>query len=224
MEWVHLYIFFSGWLFVISLVLMLAGLVMQAKTVMAMTERIRNISFHRRSILGKEKTPMGRLKWSLPGRAPLLGAASIVFHFIIVFLPFFISGHWVLLNRVVGICFPVLTDSTADIATLWALAAGGILLARRFLSPSIRYLSTAGDYGTMAVTLGPFLTGYLAYHGIGDYEMMMALHALSGNLFLIALGWTRLGHFIFYFYGRFAVRGEFSLFGGMKRWRVGGGS
>lgn len=223
MKWIDIYILFSGWFFPAALLCMVAGLVLQVKTVVDMSDRIENVSFHRRSFISQKKSPFGKIRWSLAGRSPLLGITTFIFHLFLISVPLFISGHTVLLYRAMEINFPALPGGVGDVITLLVLVSGGLLLGRRIFSPSIRFLSSTGDYFMMIVALGPFVTGYFACHYIGDYEVVMALHAVSGNLFLIALGWTRLGHFVFNLYSRFFVRGEHSLVGGTKRWSVGNG-
>jgi hypothetical protein len=43
---------------------------------------------------------------------------------------------------------------------------------------------------------------------------------ISGQLMLIALVYTKLGHMIFFFFGRVSLRGELNLLGGSRVWKT----
>jgi len=219
MNWQTLYTFASGWMLWISLFLMLGGLIYQAWSLHALTAPL-SAKGYRRPV-GRAKPPAASFRWSLGGREPLLAALTLIFHGALLTVPLFVSGHGVLFYQAFEVNIPAFSGIITDILTVTVLLTGVVLLLRRIVTRDIRYLSRLGDYGVLILTLLPFATGYGACHGLGDSMALMALHALSGDLFLIALGWTRLGHFVFFIYSRFMIRGEYTLAAGSRRWYLG---
>ena len=68
-------------------------------------------------------------------------------------------------------------------------------LVIRLAHPVMRFLSDTGDYVAWAVTLLPVLTGYLTYnHLFLPYTLMLALHILSVELFLVVAPFSKLTH------------------------------
>jgi|GEM_PF-106538 len=219
MNWQTLYTFASGWMLWISLVLMLGGLIYQGWSLHALTAPL-NVKGDCRPE-GRRKPPAAPFRWSLGGREPILAAVTLVFHGTLLSVPLFVSGHSVLFYQAFEVNIPAFPGMITDILTVTVLLTGTVLLLRRIVVRDIRYLSRFGDYGILILTLLPFATGYAAYHGHGGSMSLMALHVFSGNLFLIALGWTRLGHFVFFIYNRFMIRGEYTLAAGSRRWYLG---
>lgn len=64
----------------------------------------------------------------------------------------------------------------------------------------MRILSKATDYLLLLVVLAPFLTGFLAYRQIGPYDLMLNLHIFSGELMLVLVPFTKLGHLMLFFF------------------------
>ena len=57
-----------------------------------------------------------------------------------------------------------------------------------------------------------------AYHQWGDYQTMIVLHMLTGQLMLIAIPFTKLGHMVFFFFVRILIGSEFSFWRGNRMW------
>jgi hypothetical protein len=57
----------------------------------------------------------------------------------------------------------------------------------------------------------------LAYHHVGNYQFWLILHILSGEVWLIAIPFTKLSHFILFFMSRGQIGMDFGIKrGGMK--------
>ncbi len=91
-------------------------------------------------------------------------------------------------------------------------------LVRRLAIPRVRLVSSLEDFVVLLVTGAPFLTGFMAYHQWGDYRTMVTLHILAGELMLVAIPFTKLGHMIFFFFARIFFGSEFSLWRGSREW------
>jgi nitrate reductase gamma subunit len=143
---------------------------------------------------------------------------SAIFHFFLVVTPFFVLGHSVLLDRSLGFSIGSLSESMTDGFTLIVLFSAAFFFARRIAVARVRAITTAYDYLTLLIAVAPFLTGYLAYHQWFDYGTLMFLHILTGEVMLIAIPFTKLGHMLFFFLYRFLIGSEHSLSQANRTW------
>ena len=141
-----------------------------------------------------------------------------LFHFFLVVTPFFVLGHNILLDRAWGIRFLSLPEWLTDVLTVIVFICAAFFLYRRLFLARVRAITTGYDYLMLLVTLSPFLTGYLAYHQWFDYRMVIFLHILSGEVMLITIPFTKLGHMIFFFLYRFLIGSEYSFSQGTRTW------
>jgi nitrate reductase gamma subunit len=142
---------------------------------------------------------------------PFMTALTVTFHVLLFATPLFLLAHNVLLAESVGFHLPHVPDGMADVMTALFLLCGAAFLFRRMFVGRVRAITTGYDYFIFLVTLLPFATGFLAYHQIGDYGTMIVLHVLSGELMLVLIPFTRLGHALFFFLYRFLLPGEYSF-------------
>ncbi len=158
--------------------------------------------------------------WLIPFRAlgwkenPGITAVTFLFHICLIITPIFALGHIVLLEEYHGISFPALPGGLADIMTIIVIAACVYFGRRRMSQPDVKFLTTGKDWFALCVAILPFLTGFLAYHGIGGDKFMTILHVLAGELMLVAIPFTRLSHMIFGLFSRAYMGSEF---GGIRR-------
>jgi nitrate reductase gamma subunit len=85
---------------------------------------------------------------------------------------------------------------------MMAIVCGVLLILRRVFTPYVRAVSSWRDYAVMTLVLVPFVTGLLAREFAGQYEFIMIIHLAGAHMLLVAIGWSRLGHFIFFTTGR----------------------
>jgi nitrate reductase gamma subunit len=159
-------------------------------------------------------------RWLLPlnknvAKNPVFTIAGYVFHFCLIVVPIWFSGHITLWeeSRFEWSWTPI-PDGLADWMTIILLAIALFFLLRRVFSADIRLLSTFSDYLILVVTALPFLTGYFLTHGTLDNigflgDNMPIFHMLSGELMLILVPFTKLSHFILFFFSRAATAVEF---------------
>jgi Nitrate reductase gamma subunit len=154
------------------------------------------------------------LRWLAPlnitaRQNPLPTAAGFVFHLGILAVALCLSAHVILWEQAWGVSWPTLPDEAAD-AMAWAcLAAGAYLILRRLCTPYVRALTGPSDWLVLALSLLPMLTGVLAYRQWGDYDTMIALHVLSGDLLLFAAPFTKLSHVVLFFVSRAVTGSDF---------------
>lgn len=155
--------------------------------------------------------PANKIKLYFRKHDPLLFITSIIFHSVLIFLPFFVLAHAELFYISWGIRLPSLPENISDIFTVIFIFTAAVLVMRRLFISDLRKLTKPGDYILLAFCILPFLSGYLAYHGIFAYRPLIYIHIVSSEILLVLAGWTRLGHAVFFMIARFAVSGEYSF-------------
>jgi nitrate reductase gamma subunit len=163
-------------------------------------------------------TSIGR--WLLPlnksvAKNPVFSILGYIFHICLVIVPIWLSGHISLWeeSRFEWSWTPI-PDGLADWMTLILLAIALLFLLRRIFSADIRLISGFADYLLIIITALPFLTGYFLTHGTLDEiaffgNNMTLIHMLSGEIMLILIPFTKLSHFILFFFSRGASGIEF---------------
>jgi nitrate reductase gamma subunit len=111
-----------------------------------------------------------------------------------------------------------LPESFSDVLTLVVLICGAYFLGRRLFLARVRAITAAYDYLILLIAIAPFLTGYFAYHQWFDYDAVMTLHILAGEVMLITIPFTKLGHMLFFFLYRFFIGNEYSFVPGSRIW------
>ena len=152
------------------------------------------------------------------GVYPVTIIVTTVFHICLILLPLFLLGHNVLLELTLGVSLPSVAERVSDMLTLIFLACGAFLLGRRIFLPRVRAITSFYDYLVLTLATVPFLSGFLGYHQILDYRMVMIVHMLSGELMLIAIPFTKLTHMVFFFLNRFLAVNEHTLGKGRRAW------
>lgn len=160
------------------------------------------------------------IRWLLPlnkdvVKNPVFTVVGYVFHICLIVVPVWYSGHIILWEESrFELYWTPLPDGLADWMTLIFLAIALFFLLRRIFSADIRLISGCADYLLLIITALPFLTGYFLTHGTLDSigflgDNMMLLHMLSGELMLILIPFTKLSHFILFFFSRGSTAVEF---------------
>jgi len=159
-------------------------------------------------------------RWMLPlnkdvAKNPVFTILAYIFHVCLIVVPIWLSGHITLWEESrFEWSWTSMPDGLADWMTLIFLAIALFFFLRRIISADIRLISTFSDYFLLIVTALPFLTGYFLTHGTLDDiaflgDNMQIIHMLSGELMLILIPFTKLSHFILFFFSRGASGIEF---------------
>jgi len=133
---------------------------------------------------------------------PVFSLVAFIFHLSLLAVPLFLAAHNTLWEEAFGVSLWSLPDALADWMTLILIASAAFLLIRRLRRPEVRILTSPWDYALLIITTLPFLTGFLAYHQWGPYELMLVLHILLGEILLILIPITKLAHMILFFFAR----------------------
>jgi nitrate reductase gamma subunit len=151
-------------------------------------------------------------------RQPVFTFVVFVFHITLLAVPLFLNAHNILWDESWGISLWSLPDTLSDLMTVILLVSIIFLVVRRLVRSEVRILTEAWDFVLLALTALPFLTGFLAYHQFGPYELMMILHLLTAEIILILIPFTKLAHMILFFFTRAFIGFEMGGRRGARSW------
>jgi nitrate reductase gamma subunit len=149
---------------------------------------------------------------------PLITVVTSVFHVFLILVPIFLLGHNILLDQSWGLSLWSLPEFITDILTVVLLICVAFFLGRRLFLSRVRAISTFYDYLILLIAAAPFITGFLAYHQWFSYDTVMTIHILAGEVMLITIPFTKLGHMLFFFLYRFLIGNEYSFVRGERTW------
>jgi nitrate reductase gamma subunit len=101
---------------------------------------------------------------------------------------------------------------------LWVILACIYFLGRRWVVPEVKKVTRPSDILLPIIVLLTFLTGFLAYHQWGPYRPIMILHVLAGEILLIAIPFSKLGHMLFFMFSRAYMGAEFGKVLNSREW------
>jgi len=153
---------------------------------------------------------------------PFVTMAYFSLHVTLFAMPIFISSHIFFWKEPTQADLWLISDRIADVMTIIFAASILFIAIRRAVAPEVRIVTTVGDYLLLALVAAMFLTGYVAYHrwiafGI-NYKNILILHILLGELLMILIPFTKLGHMILFFFTRAIIGVEFGARRGARTW------
>ncbi len=158
--------------------------------------------------------PFGTHSWRF---YPIFTVLVFVFHIGLLVTPLFLLGHNLLLQERFGFSLPTISEALADTLTVAMIVAGIFIFLRRIALPQVRILTKPYDLVVLVIAIAPFFTGFLAHQQVGNYNFWLITHILSGEIFLIAIPFTKLSHFLLFFLSRAQIGMDFGIKrGGMK--------
>jgi len=216
--------FIRGQLISIAFVIFILGLIFQLFQFFKLTKK-KEWVYPPSQITSEKKTAGQRVAFclaSLNGTLwktdPLMMMMTSVFHVFLISVPIFLLGHNIVLDQSWGLSLWSLPESITNILTVVVLICVAFFLARRLFLARVRAITTTYDYVILLIAAAPFLTGYFAYHQWFNYDTVMTLHILAGEVMLITIPFTKLGHMLFFFLYRFLIGSEYSFAKGARAW------
>jgi len=216
--------FIQGQMVSIAFVIFILGLIFQFFQFFKLTKK-KEWSYPPGEIKREKKSAgqwvafcLGSLNGTLWKTDPLITVVTLVFHVFLVLVPIFLLGHNILLDQSWGLSLWSLPEPMTDILTLVLLLCVVFFLGRRLFLSRVRAITSVYDYLILFIVAAPFLTGYFAYHQWFNYDTMMTLHILAGEVMLITIPFTKLGHMLFFFLYRFLIGNEYSFARGERVW------
>lgn len=158
------------------------------------------------------------IKNSLLGFHPFVTILTTFFHVLIFVLPVFLPAHNILIYQSWSFSLWSFSEATGDKLTIVFLGLALFFLFRRIFVRKVRAITSFSDYFILLITVAPFLTGFICYRQWFDYQTVLIIHILCGELMLMAVAFTKIGHMVFFFLARFFVGSEYSLGRGRRTW------
>lgn len=211
--WATFIIFFVGC--VVRIVLYVRGLTWQGDRVPYGYERARGWKWGMKSVL-HWLVPFGSRNWRL---RPWFTILFFVFHIGLVLTPLFLEAHLVLLKKGLGVSWPALPASVADVMTIAVIVACVFFVLRRIAFPEVRILTTFYDYLLILISAAPFVTGLLARYQSAEGDFWLLAHIVCGEIMLIAIPFTKLSHFVLFFCSRIQIGMDFGAKRGGQKGR-----
>lgn len=163
-------------------------------------------------------------KWIIPYVAtnwrknPVLTAVTFLFHICLIIAPIFLFAHMLLWQEAIGLSFPTISDNVADVMTLIVIGCCIYFLIRRLTVPEVKYVTQPSDWWILAVVAAPFITGFLAYHQVLNYNLFIILHIVAGEIMLVTIPFTRLFHMVLGLISRAYAGSEFGAVRHARDW------
>lgn len=211
LAWIAFIVFFVGVIY--RLIWYIKGLTWQG-------DRVAYSKYPKHGIKGAIRSivfwlvPFGTRGWRFN---PWFTILFFVFHIGLLVVPVFLQAHNILLRDSWGFSLWTISDGTADLLTIAMLVAALFMVLRRIALPEVRILTTAYDYLLILIAVAPFITGFIASHNAAGYDFWLIAHIISGEIWLIAIPFTKLSHFVLFFCSRAQIGMDFGIKrGGMK--------
>ena len=158
--------------------------------------------------------PFGTRSWR---NNPVFTVVFFVFHIGLLVTPVFLLAHNIILKERWGFSLWTMPESVADVLTVGVIIAAVFLVLRRIALSEVRILTTIYDFVVLAITVAPFVTGFIAHYIASDYKFWLIVHVICGEIMLIAIPFTKLSHFVLFFMSRAQLGMDYGIKrGGMK--------
>lgn len=164
-----------------------------------------DVKFSARSII-RWLTPFWTLGWR---SNPAVTVAAFVFHIGFFLTVIFAGAHVTIWDYSFGISYASLPDNVTDILTVLVILSCAYFAVRRFTQPHVRFVTRPMDWLVLFLAATPFVTGFLAYHQLINYDFIIILHVLFAEILLISIPFTRLSHALFSPFTRAYMGSEF---------------
>jgi nitrate reductase gamma subunit len=136
-------------------------------------------------------------------RNPVTYIAGGLFHLGLFAVIFLGTAHMLVWKSLLGFGWTTLPLPIVDWLAAVAIIAMLILLVNRIVNPVLKLISGPAEYLAWLFVFLPMVTGYImAHHLWFRYEVLFSLHMISVDVLLIWIPFSRISHFIFYFFSR----------------------
>lgn len=210
--------FLTGPMFIASLAIFCVGLALRVLLyIKGLDWRLERVAYTKHMKSGAVGAAASISRWLVPfgscgWRADSAAAGSfLLLHLGAVLIPFFLSGHVIVLEDVTGISLPSMPMLLADVLTGGTLFGAFVCILRRLMIPHIRILTTGQDWYLLLLTLFVFASGAFARADAAGYGSWILLHVLSGEILLITAPFTKFAHIVLFFCSRAQIGMDFAI-------------
>lgn len=140
-------------------------------------------------------------------KRPIVYIAGGLFHLGLLVVIFLGTPHMLVWKSLLGFGWPTLALPFVDWLAVAAIVGMLVLLVYRRTDAVMRLISGPAEYLNWLFVFLPMISGYImTHHLFFRYEVAYSLHMLTINWMLIWIPFSRISHFMFYFFSR-TIRG-----------------
>lgn len=211
MNWDNVLEFARGPLFEAALLVFIGGLIYRLVTIVLLGWKHDRVPARGSKLAGTAKSFLkGILIWPfIPWvkntfkRNPVIYIAGGLFHLGLLVVIFLGTAHMLVWKSLLGFGWPTLALPIVDWLAAVAIVAMIILFINRLINPVLKLITGPAEWINLLLVFLPMLTGYMmTHHMLSPYEMLFSLHMLAVDVLLIWIPFSRISHFIFYFFAR----------------------
>jgi nitrate reductase gamma subunit len=141
---------------------------------------------------------------------PMIYIAGGLFHLGLIVILIFGTAHMLVWKSLLGFGWKTLPLPIVDWMAAVSIIALIVLFINRLLNPVTRMLSGTAEWASLLFVFLPMVTGYImAHHLWFRYQVLFSLHMISVDLLLVWIPFSRIPHFIFYFFSKTIHGAEF---------------
>jgi nitrate reductase gamma subunit len=211
MDWTEILQFFRGPFFRIALLVFVGGMAYRLVRIVFLGWPRDRVKSRGSKATGVVKTYLKGLL-VLPfipwikrtfGRNPLTYIAGGLFHLALLGVIIFGTPHMLVWKSLLGFGWPTLPQPVTDWLAAVGIVALVILLINRLTQPVLKLITRAPVWLNWTLVFLPFVTGYVMTHHLWfRYEVLFSLHMITVDVLLIWIPFSRISHFLFYFFSR----------------------
>ena len=136
-------------------------------------------------------------------RNPVIYLAGGLFHLGLFAVIILGTPHMLVWKSLLGFGWPTLPLPITDWLAAVGIVAMIALLIHRLVNPVMKLITGPSEWLNWVFVFLPMVTGYMmTHHMVNPYEEIYTLHMLAVDVMLIWIPFSRISHFIFYFFSR----------------------
>jgi nitrate reductase gamma subunit len=136
-------------------------------------------------------------------RNPVIYLAGGLFHLSLFTVLLLGTAHMLVWKSLLGFGWPTLPLPIVDWMAAAGIAAMIALAINRLIHPVLKLLTGAAEWLNLLLVFLPMVSGYiLAHHLFFPYQVGFTLHMTAVDVLLIWIPFSRIAHFMFYFFSR----------------------
>ncbi len=129
--------------------------------------------------------------------------AGGIFHLGLIVIIFFGTPHMLVWKSLIGYGWWTLPIPIVDWFAAVTIISMLVLLVNRYVNPVLKLISGPAEKFNWLIVFLPIVSGYImTHHLFFRYEVLFSLHMLSVDLLLIWIPFSRISHFMFYFFSK----------------------
>lgn len=215
MNWTAILEFARGTLFTVALLVFIAGMVYRITRVIMLGWKRDRVPARGSKVKGVLTSFLkGILFWPfIPWvkntfkRNPLIYIAGGLFHLGLFVVLIFGTAHMLVWKSLLGFGWGTIPLPIVDWLAATAIVAMIMLFINRLNNPVLRLLTGWPEWFNLLFVFVPFVTGYMmTHHLFFRYEVLFSVHMLAVDMLLIWIPFSRISHFVFYFFSK-AIHG-----------------